>query len=241
MLLNFNVTRLTCSQFERGTPAQTHTSQTSLTVQCSLPVEARAASDKYRSVNDPTNKAHKNFLLIDTPGHGKLRHFALDSINNPLHLKGIIFVVDAATLSEDSEGTRSLTENAQYLHDMLHILQTKHTSAKTSKGSSEIPVLVAANKLDLFTALPTKLVRKSLEAEITKLRNTKSKGLIDSGVGMNDDELDDPEVLGGNGEGKFEFKLMEEYNIPIEVAGGSVTSAEGPDTDAWWDWIARHL
>lgn len=211
-------------------------------MQCSLPVSTRAASDKYRSVNDPTNKSHKNFLLIDTPGHGKLRHHALENVTNPQHLKGIIFLVDAATLASDSpEESSGLTETAQYLHDLLMTLQTKYTSAKSSKGPTEMAVLVAANKLDLFTALPAKLVKSSLEAEITKLRNTKSKGLLDSGIGMDDRETDEQEMLGGNGKGRFQFKLMEEYNVPVEVAGGNVVGADGSDTRDWWDWIAQHL
>lgn len=149
-------------------------------------------------------------------------------------------MADAATLSGDGEGDSGLTEAAQYLHDLLMVLQTTYTKARTSKGPAEMPVMIAANKLDLFTALPAKLVKASLEAEVTKLRASKTKGLLDSGIGM-DDLVEEQEVLGGNGEGKFEFKLMEEYNVPIEVIGGNVLGADGADTSKWWDWIARHL
>lgn len=200
-----------------------------------MPVTIATASSQYRSVNDPGAKYHRNFLLIDTPGHGKLRQFALNSIIQPGHIKGIIFVVDAATLSSGS------SEAAEYLHDILLTLQKRATTVKASKGGADMPVLIAANKLDLFTALPTKLVKNSLESEITRLRNTKSKGLLDSGVGM-DEELDDRDILGGGGEGKFDFSLMEEYHVPIEVAGGSVLSSDGSvDVQEWWDWIGRHL
>lgn len=182
-------------------------------------------------------------MLVDTPGHGKLRHFARDSIVNPQHLKGIIFLVDAAILSSNStdSGDVGLSETAEYLHDMLLALQKRSINRKSSKEAAGLPVLIAANKLDLFTALPAHMVEKSLEAEITKLRNTKSKGLLDSGIGM-DDDLEDRDVLGGPGEGKFSFGLMDEYDVPIALAGGSVLSSDdATDVKEIWDWIGQHL
>lgn len=231
------------SQFEIGKPSPTHISQAPLSVECSLPVTIAATSNQYRSDNDPGAKLHRNFLLVDTPGHGKLRHFALESIVNPQHLKGIIFLVDAASMGSSSgeTGSNSLAEAADYLHDILLSLQKRILTGKASKDQTGMPVLIAANKLDLFTALPTKLVKTSLELELTKLRGTKSKGLLDSGIGM-DDDLEDREILGGAGESKFDFSLMEEYHVPVEVAGGSVLSAYGTsDVKEWWDWIGRHL
>lgn len=143
--------------------------------------------------------------------------------------------------SSGTTGSSSLAEAADYLHDVLLALQKRISSGKASKNQTSMPVLIAANKLDLFTALPTKLVKNGLESELTKLRGTKSKGLLDSGIGM-DDDLEDREILGGAGAGKFDFSLMEEYNVPIEVAGGSVLSADGTaDVKEWWDWIGRHL
>lgn len=239
--VNYFVRMLTNIQFERGSAAQTRTSQTPLAVICSLPLGTTAASNRFRSINDPTNKVHKPFLLVDTPGHGKLRHFALENVLKPQNMKGIIFLVDASALSSDTEDTTALTETAQYLHDILLMLQSRHTSAKTSKVAAETSVMIAANKLDLFTALPAKLVKSSLEAEITKLRNTKSKGLLDSGIGMDDNGMEDQEILGGAGEGKFEFKLMDEYNVHVEVVGGNVLGSSGDDTAKWWDWIGRQL
>jgi len=80
-----------------------------------------------------------------------------------------------------------------------------------------------------------------LENEITKLRTTRSKGLLDAGVGLNEDIIDEREVLGGGGEGKFDFALMEEYNVRVEIIGGNVLGADGADVDKWWEWIARYL
>ncbi|KAG9244649.1 putative signal recognition particle receptor subunit beta [Calycina marina] len=206
------------TQFERGTAASTHTSQAPIAVECSLPVSSTAGSDKYRSIHDPTHSIHKKFLLVDTPGHGKLRHYALDTITSPQNLRGIIFLVDAATLSAGDEGLR---QTADYLHDILLLLQKRSESKTGAKALKEIPVLVAANKMDLFTALPAALVKSSLENEITKVRRSRSKGLLDSGIGMDegDDEKDD--WLGEMGSKEFKFKQMEEFDVVVEVEIGN--------------------
>lgn len=225
-------------QLERGKTARTHTSQAPLTVECDLPVGATAGSDKYRSVNDPTHKAHKKFFLIDTPGHGKLRHHALSNIAETKNLRGIIFVVDAANLSAGEEGVR---QAAEYLHDILLLLQKRLTSSKTSKGPKEMHVLVAANKMDLFTALPATVVKSTLEKEISKVRDSRSKGLLDSAAGREDEVDDSEEWLGETGSAQFKFDQMAECNVSVEVVGGSATSTDGVDAQKWWSWIAGRL
>ena len=187
---------------------------------------------------------HKKFLLADTPGHGKLRHHAFDSVIKPQNLRGIIFVVDAADLSSSSSGTgkEPLRQAAEYLHDLLLQLQKRATNTKSSKGPKRLPVLIAANKLDLFTALPPPLVQGVLEAEISNVRSSKNKGLLDSGIGMNDLDIgEEKEWLGDGGEGRFEFSQMEEVNVSVSVAGGNVLGSEGPDIQQWWDWIGSNL
>lgn len=151
-------------------------------------------------------------------------------------------MVDSASLSSDIPGRSAagLTEAAQYLHDVLLILQKRYTGAKSSKGPAELPVLIAANKLDLFTALPAQLVKSALEAEITRIRATRAKGLLDSAV--KDDVLEEErEWLGDGGEGKFEFSQMEEVNVPIKIVGGNVLGAEESDVSGWWNWIGEQL
>lgn len=231
-------------KLERGKHAETRTSQAPLSVDISLPVTTATGSSKYRSAHDPSNQIHKKFLLADTPGHGKLRHHAFESVIKPQNLKGIIFVVDAADLSSGNSGVgnESLRQTAEYLHDLLLLLQKRATSTKTSKGPQELPVLVAANKLDLFTALPAPLVKLALESEITKVRSSRNKGLLDSGIGMNDSDIsEEKEWLGDGGEGKFEFSQMEEANVSVSVAGGNVLGTDGPDVKQWWDWIGSNL
>jgi len=149
---------------------------------------------------------------------------------------GIVYVVDAANISPGSAGLR---EAAEYLHDILLMLQKRAATAKTLK---EIPVLIAANKMDLFTALPTSLVKSVLEQEITSIRASRAKGLLDSGISMTDmDTGDAQDWLGEGGEGKYEFSQMAEVNVSVTVAGGNVGSAGETDVRKWWEWIGSNL
>ncbi len=156
-------------------------------------------------------------------------------------------MVDAADISTSSSssgaGNEALRQTAEYLHDLLLLLQ-KRANTKTSRAPPELPVLVAANKLDLFTALPAPLVKSALETEITNVRNSRNKGLLDSGIGMDDiadGGVEEREWLGEGGEGKFEFRQMEENNVNVSVAGGNVVGGEGVDVQAWWAWIGENL
>jgi len=117
------------------------------------------------------------------------------------------------------------------------------SSGKTSKAPKELPVLIAANKMDLFTARPAALVKNTLEIEIAKIRNSKSKGLLDSGIGMGDaaEAEDNDDWLGEMGSSEFKFAQMEEFNISVEVHGGSILGNDGPDVDKWWNWIGQRL
>lgn len=210
----------------------------------SLPVTTAPASAKYRSVNDPSDRFHKKILIVDTPGHGKLRHYAFDSVIKPQNLKGIIFMVDAADIciGNSSSGNEALRQAAEYIHDVLLLLQKRSTGSKSVKGPKEMSILIAANKLDLFTALPAPLVKSALEAEITKVRSSRAKGLLDSGIGMNDLDIgEEKDWLGDGGEGRFEFSQMDEVNVSVSVAGGNVLGVDGADVKQWWDWIGSRI
>lgn len=227
-------------------PALTHTSQTPVSV------ELNAASF---SSSDEDRKPRK-FLLIDTPGHPKLRSTALNHLlpldpktGRPLppsktsHIKGVLFLLDASTLSPSSPDS-SLSQTATYLYDLLLALQHRYSRhSKGSKHPPSIPVLIAANKLDLFTALPATLVKKELEAEIGRIRVSRSKGLLDSGV--KEDVVDEKEEgddwLGEYGSEKFEFRQMQEFDIEVEVVGGSVAGTEGPGVEGWWRWVVERV
>lgn len=225
-----------------GTPSDTHTSQTSATVELAVD-EAR--TEPYTTDLDATGAVATKFLLIDSPGHGKLRgahaleRLTPDAAKNA-KLKAVVFVVDAATLSEPDV----LADTAAYLYEVLLRLQKRMGVGKTSKAPDAIPVLVAANKMDLFTALPAKLVKSNLEKELGRIRRTRRKGLLDSGVGADEldvdagDEADD--WLGEYGSEEFRFEQMREFDIEVEVEGGSVLG-EKANVDKWWSWIGDKL
>ncbi|EKG10130.1 hypothetical protein MPH_12730 [Macrophomina phaseolina MS6] len=224
---------------ETGRPIPTHPSQTSHRSILALPESFVPFSARYRSAHDPTNAKTRQLALTDTPGHGKLRDAALAAAlaaASNKNLRGVIFLVDAAALADPA----GLSDAAAYLHDVLLTLQKRYTGSKTSKGPAATPVLVAANKMDIFTALPPGLVRTQLELEIEKVRTARAKGILD--VGVSEDSLgEEHEWLGGGGEGKFEFKHMEEMNVPVEIAAGSVVGEDGPEVKAWWEWIAAQM
>lgn len=233
----------------------THISQTSSSTTVSLPPTIPIASNRYRSVNDPSlSEASKNsitYLLRDTPGHGKLRELqGISQLRAMLHpkksksgMRGVIFVVDAAVLSEQSEALR---DAASYLHDVLLILQKRTlNSGKPSSKVAEVAVLVAANKQDLFTALPPGSVRDKLESEIDGVRKSRSKGLMDSSINPGGSEEED--ILGGDDDhGTFSFKsLAGEVGVQVDVIGGAVKGDNEADVGAgvrrWEEWIGMCL
>ncbi|KAF3770297.1 hypothetical protein M406DRAFT_33519 [Cryphonectria parasitica EP155] len=224
----------------RASPSETHTSQTWSSTELAID-ESRTSS--YRDDLDATGATAVRFLMVDTPGHGKLRHYAFGRLTPEgtlsTKLKAVVFVVDAAALSEPN----ILADTAAYLYDVLLRLQKRMGSTKTSKAPYTIPVLVAANKTDLFTALPAKLVKTNLEKELGRIRKTRSKGLLDSGVGADDlgggaDEADD--WLGEYGSDEFKFEQMREFDIDVDVEGGAVLG-DKPNVDRWWAWIGNKL
>ena len=233
-------------------PKATHTSQTLTIATVSLPPSVPTASNRFRSVNDPSLKEISRnpikYRLWDTPGHGKLREAQgtsqllsmYDSKDANTKLRGIIFMVDTAGLSEDE----ILRDTASYLHDVLLLLQKRilNKGKSSSKVAAEIPFLVAANKQDLFTALPLGSTREKLEAEIDRVRKTRSKGLMDAGTADIEDE-----ILGNDGgSDSFSFKLLgEEVGIEVDVVGGAVmgdsNEAPGSGLGKWEEWIGMHL
>jgi signal recognition particle receptor subunit beta len=155
-------------------------------------------------------------------------------------LRGIIFVVDSASL--DADNASIARDTAAYLHDALLALQRRKTGKGKSKAKAEIKVLVAANKQDLFTALPQGAVRERLEVEIERVRLSRRKGLVTVGEDETA-EVDGDDVLGGDGEEKFTFGLLgREYDIAIDVLGGAVKGDEaGKGVRRWEEWMGECL
>lgn len=156
-------------------------------------------------------------------------------------IRGVLFMVDTAALVDEA----TLRDTATYLHDVLLILQKRELKKSSTKRSMEIPVLVAANKQDLFTALPPGSVREKLEAEIDRIRKSKTKGLMDASA---DTGLDTEEEILGNddAQGVFTFKLLEdETGVKVEVVGGAVKGDSeeelGSGVRRWEEWIGMCL
>lgn len=162
-------------------------------------------------------KSYIKFLLSDTPGHGKLRHLALSQISSPV-IRGVIFVLDSSLT--DIRGT------AEYLYEVLLALQGA-ASASGATSSQPKRLLIACNKSDVFTALPASKIQKLLEEEITKMRISRSKGILD--VEDDGEGNEEKEWLGEGGEGPFELKAMEEVGVEVEVTSGSVEKKDWKD------------
>lgn len=191
--------------------------------------------------------------MLDTPGHGKLRGAQgvaqlqmMSSTKDPQSkVRGVVFVVDTAALSHDE----TLRDTASYLHDVLLVLQKRALSKGKSslKAAGEIPLLIAANKQDLFTALPPGSVREKLESEIDRIRKSKSKGLMDASVDSGTGEGEDEMLGNDNVQDKFTFKLLEEeVGISVDVAGGAVKGDDddeklGSGVRRWEEWIGQCL
>ncbi|KAL4781930.1 signal recognition particle receptor beta subunit-domain-containing protein [Aspergillus varians] len=234
----------------------THTSQNSTLATVRLPVSVPIASNKYRSVNDPSLKeAHRNpikYRVRDTPGHGKLRGSQglsellsmATSKDTKSRLRGILFMIDTAAISE----TEALRDAASYLYDVLLILQKRalQRGKSSAKVAAEIPLLVAANKQDLFTALPPGSVREKLEAEIDRIRKSKSKSLMNASADATVAEGED-DILGSyDVKDAFNFKNFEdEIGVNVEVVGGAVKGDEGGAVGAgvrrWEEWVGQCL
>ncbi|CAK9158159.1 unnamed protein product [Ilex paraguariensis] len=98
----------------------------------------------------------KPVRIVDVPGHSRLRPKLDDYL---VRAAGIVFVVDAL---EFLPNCRSASE---YLYDIL----TKFIVVKR-----KIPVLILCNKVDKVTAHTKEFIRKQLEKEIDKLRESRT-------------------------------------------------------------------
>jgi len=220
--------------FERSASTSTRTSQTPAQVELAVSEDGTSG---FRDDLDAAGGAAKKFLLVDTPGYGKLRGTAEARLARATKLRAVVFVVDGGALAEP-EGVAAA---ASYLYDVLLFLQKRAGSGRGSKAPPAVPVLIAANKADLFTALPAALVRSSLEAELARIRTSRSRGLLDSGVGADDvDAAQGDGWLGEYGAEKFSFAQMLEFDVEVDIAAGNVTG-DGPGADKWWSWIADKI
>ncbi|KAJ8099337.1 signal recognition particle receptor beta subunit-domain-containing protein [Lipomyces tetrasporus] len=193
-----------------------------------LPSVEQNLTAKFRLPNLPDTA--KPFVLIDTPGHQKLRHgmfSALQTAQAARTVLGVLYVVDASAMSRPER----LREAAEYMYDILRI---------TERVQGGTDVLVAANKSELFTAVPAKRLRTLLETELYKIRESRAKSVskVAAGGEKDDEDDDNEDVVGGSGwigkrGEKGSFKL-EDLETEVTVIDGSVDNGK---IDAWIGWM----
>lgn len=138
--------------------------------------------------------------LVDTPGNERLvQHVRLHLKDS--NVRAVVFVLDAAS------GAEQISAAARPLMTVLEAAERRR-----------FPVLIAANKYDQFNSLSVNKVRTLLEAELTELRNLKSRTVQSSET--TDDSWEHEEFLGLDGK-DFEFADLE---ADVEILDGSVTA-----------------
>ncbi|KAI8077909.1 signal recognition particle receptor subunit beta-like protein [Gilbertella persicaria] len=151
---------------------------------------------------------NKVFDLVDVPGHDRVRYRYVDFL--PV-TRSIVFLVDSTSI------TRHIRPVAEYLYDIL---------AKPDVQKQRMPILIACNKSDMITALPTEKIKALLETEIHRLRATRT-------ARVEQQESDEQEAyLGYEGE---DFKF-DHIDNPIDFEACSV---EHQQMDHIKNWIAQ--
>ncbi|KAK4780791.1 hypothetical protein SAY87_016897 [Trapa incisa] len=143
----------------------------------------------------------KPFHLVDVPGHSRL----LPKLEEYLpQATGIVFVVDALEFLPKCRAA------SEYLYGIL-------TNASVVK--KKIPVLILCNKTDKVTAHTKDFIRKQMEKEIDKLRQ--SRNAISEADIVSEVTLGDPEVA-------FSFSVCQNRVTVAEASGltGDVLQVE---------------
>lgn len=153
--------------------------------------------------------------LVDLPGHAKLDHYLSEALEKHSNIKGIIFVLDAAS------GPEGIRTAAEALFKLL---------LKTEQRMGGIDLMIACNKADVFNMVPANRMRIALEHEIQEIRDMRSKGLgaVAEAGSLDDDNEDDGSWLG-----KGEFKFLD-LDGEVSIADGSVIT---DNVENWKRWV----
>ena len=227
---------LTLCKLKYGQPLSTFMSRSPTSSEIRL--EKSGSDPDHQSSGDSSSPLHDHCRVIDTPGHGKFRNDALASLTNLAKIKGVIYCVDAA---DSLNGGSGIQDAAAYLHDVLFKLQNHASSSSTSKVPGTVSVLIAVTKLDLFTALPLHGVVRALEIEISRVRDMRSRGLLDSAVSEGRSLDTDHGWLGDSDQPNFHFSQLANFNIEVTAIGGFCFGEDGPSVEAWQQWIQRTI
>ena len=110
---------------------------------------------------------------------------------------------------------------------------------RSSKTSRKLPVLIAMNKMDLFTALPLQKAQLVLEAELARIHSTSSQTLWDSAKPEFDHSIGEDDWLSKD-RAFLRFSQMDKISLEVSVVGGVASGAEGSNIDIWKSWIVTH-
>ncbi|KAK3105697.1 hypothetical protein FSP39_003675 [Pinctada imbricata] len=159
----------------------------------------------------------KTLQMIDLPGHERLRLQMLEQKKSSA--RGIIYVVDSATIQKD------IKEAAEFLYNIL--------SDSVILGNS-LPVLVACNKQDQHLVKGASFIEKQLQKEINTLRVTRSAALqqIDSSGNNN--------TFIGKRDKDFEFSDLKPLRVTFTECS-ALETAEGaqPGLTGVESWLAN--
>ncbi|KAI9315187.1 signal recognition particle receptor beta subunit-domain-containing protein [Dichotomocladium elegans] len=153
----------------------------------------------------------KTFDLVDIPGHERVRLRYTEFL--PV-TRSIVFLVDSTTIA------RQVREVGEYLYNVL---------AERKVQQQSIPVLIVCNKADMITALPKEKIIQRLEAEMNRLRSTRTAAVEKQATDGNEEQ---EAFLGYEGE---DFHLDQlDNDVQFEVC-----SVEKDELDAVMDFIAH--
>ncbi|KAF3906612.1 hypothetical protein ABW20_dc0108979 [Dactylellina cionopaga] len=219
---------------QEKTLVPTQTSTTTSTIKLSTSALGSTKSENGEPNNDETLYG-KPFHLKDTPGHPKLRSFALTTITqHTTSCIGIIFMIDSAVLSAQPR----LTDTVEYLYELLLAIQKRYAVLSEATTSTEpIPLLIACNKNDLFTSLPSAKISNLLQTELGRMKESKRKGLLNAGAGEDDDE-DLDRVLGDERSDEITWDALKEFGVDVTVQSGSIKTGA---IQSWASWISTCL
>lgn len=163
-------------------------------------------------------KLRPSLRLVDCPGNEKLQQFTVQELRLG-NTKAAVFVVDAAA------GPEQIKKAAPALLTVLELTN--------KEGEEPIPVLIAVNKFDQFSALSVNKVTALLESELTQLRDSKSQGLMSS-TETDGFEDDSQFQLGVPGQ-PFKFTDLEGV---VGVVDGSALVGR---LDKWENWLEEEI
>ncbi|KAF3938227.1 hypothetical protein ABW19_dt0204610 [Dactylella cylindrospora] len=201
-----------------------------------LPSAALELTKSENGDAEPVEELTKPYHLKDTPGHPKLRSLALDGVDKPTSsYVGIIYMLDSAVLSSQAR----LTDTVEYLYELLLAIQQRYAALSESSAGSADPLqlLIACNKNDLFTSLPSAKISSLLQVELGRMKETKRKGLLNAGADEADDE-DLGRVLGDENSDQVTWDSLRDYGVDISIQSGSVKNGS---VDSWKSWMSELL